>query len=65
MTLSEKLAKNLKTRRGPLTQGAFARKLGISRATLNRLENNAQNTTLKTLNQITKSLHCDIGDLFN
>ena len=65
MTLSEKLAKNLKSRRGEQTQAVFARKLGISRATLNRLENNAQNTTLKTLNQITKSLRCDIGDLFN
>ena len=64
MTLSEKLAKNLRKRRGQLTQEAYARKLGISRPTLNRLENASQNTTLKTLNQITKSLRCDIGDLF-
>ena len=64
MTLSEKLAKNLRARRGEQTQGAFARKLGISRATLNRLENASQNTTLKTLDQITKSLRCDVGDLF-
>lgn len=65
MTLSKKLAKNLRARRGEQTQDAFARKLGISRATLNRLESASQNTTLKTLNQITKSLRCDIGDLFN
>ena len=64
MTLADKLAKNLKARRGSMTQGEFARKLGISRATLNRLENGNQNTTLKTLNQITKSQRCDIGDLF-
>ena len=63
-TLAEKLAKNLRTLRGDQTQGAFARKLGISRATLNRLENNSQNTTLNTLDQITKSLKCDVGDLF-
>lgn len=63
-TLAENLAKNLKALRGDQTQGAFARKLGISRATLNRLENNSQNTTLKTLDQITKSLKCDIGELF-
>jgi|TARA_B110000093_G_C12904203_1_gene381767 transcriptional regulator with XRE-family HTH domain len=65
MTLSEKLAKNLKSRRGKLSQDAFARKLGISRATLTRLENAGQNTTLKTLNQISKSLRCDVGDLFS
>jgi len=64
MTLSEKLAKNLRTRRGEQTQEVFARKLGISRATLNRLESASQNTTLKTLNQITKGLRCDVGDLF-
>lgn len=64
MTLADRLAKNLKARRGSLTQEVFARKLGISRATLTRLENGAQNTTLRTLNQITKSQRCDIGDLF-
>ena len=62
--LAEKLAKNLRLLRGKQTQGAFARKLGISRATLNRLESISQNTTLKTLNQITNNLNCDIGDLF-
>ena len=65
MTLSDKLAKNLKARRGKLTQDEFARKLGISRATLNRLESASQNTTLKTLDQITRSLRCDVGELFS
>jgi DNA-binding XRE family transcriptional regulator len=64
MDISKKLAANLRARRGKLTQEEFARKLGISRATLNRLESSSQNTTLKTLNQITKSLKCDVGDLF-
>ena len=64
MTLEQKLAKNLKALRGNQTQAVFARKLGISRATLNRLESASQNTTLKTLDQITKSLKCDVGDLF-
>jgi transcriptional regulator with XRE-family HTH domain len=64
MDISKKLASNLRARRGKLTQEEFARKLGISRATLNRLESSSQNTTLKTLNQITKSLKCDVGDLF-
>lgn len=64
MNLSEKLARNLRARRGQQTQDVFARKLGISRATLTRLESASQNTTLKTLDQITKNLRCDVGDLF-
>jgi len=64
MKVAELLAKNLKARRGNLTQEAFARKLGISRATLTRLESAAQNTTIATLEQIAKALRCEIGDLF-
>ena len=64
MKAAELLAKNLKARRGSLTQEAFARKLGISRATLTRLESAAQNTTIATLEQIAKALRCEIGDLF-
>ncbi len=45
-------------------EGTYAKKLGISRPTLNRLENANQNVTFATLEQITKSLKCDIGDLF-
>ncbi len=65
VTLNDRLAKNLKQRRGNLTQDAFARKLGISRPTLNRLENAEQNTTLATLEQISRALKCDIGELFS
>lgn len=63
MTLAEILAENLKIRRGDLSQEAFARKLGISRPTLSRLESAAQNTTLQTLNQIAKALRCDVFEL--
>ena len=64
MSLAKRLSENLKARRGKQTQEAFAKKLGISRATLTRLENCYQNTTIKTLERISKSLRCDIGDLF-
>lgn len=64
LDLSNKLAKNLRKWRGNLTQGQYARKLGVSRPTLNRLENAGQNTTLKTLQKITKSLKCNISTLF-
>jgi transcriptional regulator with XRE-family HTH domain len=64
MDLAQKLAANLRARRGNKTQDEFARKLGISRATLSRLESAAQNTTISTLEQISKSLRCDVGELF-
>ena len=64
MKLAKALAENLRKRRGKQTQEVFSRKLGISRATLTRLENAGQNTTLATLEQITKSLKCKVGDLF-
>lgn len=64
MSLSVQLANRLKALRGKQTQDKFARKLGISRATLNRLESASQNVTLKTLEQLTKSLKCSICDLF-
>lgn len=64
MDLVDILAKNIRALRGDKTQDAFARKLGISQATLARLESGAQNTTIKTLQQICKTLRCDIGELF-
>lgn len=64
MDLPNLLAKNIRALRGDKTQDAFARKLGISQATLARLESGAQNTTIKTLRQICKALRCDIGELF-
>lgn len=63
MTLAEILAQNLKTRRGELTQDMFARKLGISRPTLTRVERASQNTTINTLEQIAKALRCHVCDL--
>lgn len=63
MTLAEILAQNLKARRAGLSQEAFARKLGISRPTLTRLESAAQNTTISTLEQIAKALRCHVCDL--
>ena len=64
MDLVDILAKNIRALRGDKTQDAFARKLGISQATLARLESGAQNTTVKTLQQICKALRCDLGELF-
>ena len=64
MDLVDFLARNIRALRGDKTQDAFARKLGISQATLAHLESGVQNTTIKTLQQICKALRCDIGELF-
>jgi transcriptional regulator with XRE-family HTH domain len=42
----------------------MARRLRISRPTLNRLESTSQNATLKTLDQLCRALRCEPGDLF-
>ncbi len=64
MDFSNRLADNLRKRRGNVSQARFARKLGISRPTLTRLENAQQNTTIATLERVCKALKCDIGDIF-
>ena len=42
----------------------FARRLGISKSSLNRMEMGEQNVSLKTLERLCARLKCDIADLF-
>lgn len=65
MDIASRLARNIRRRRGNTPQRDFARKLHISQATLARIENGLQNTTLHTLEQLMKALKCDIGELFD
>lgn len=62
--LSNRLAENIRSRRGDLRQRAFAKTLGVSQSTLNKIENNTGNVTLDTLDTMCKHLKCDIGELF-
>jgi DNA-binding XRE family transcriptional regulator len=48
-----------------LTHAEMAKRLGVSRPTYTRLENAAQNTTLKTLGQVCRALRCKLGELFD
>jgi DNA-binding Xre family transcriptional regulator len=66
MDLARQLADSLRRlrERSAVTQTEMARRLGISQPTLNRLENAAQNTTLKTLGTLCRALGCSVGDLF-
>ena len=48
-----------------LSQRDMATKLGISLPTLVRLEGGAQNIKLDVLERVSRSLRCDVGDLFS
>jgi len=64
-TLADRLAKKLRALRGGVPQRTFARKLGVSVATLNRLESCQQNVTLNTIEKFCRRLKCKVGDLFD
>lgn len=64
--LARQLADTLRKMReeAGLSQVQMAKRLRISRPTLNRLENAAQNTTLRMLTHLCRVLGCEVGDLF-
>jgi DNA-binding Xre family transcriptional regulator len=61
---AKQLGAFLRTKRGRLTYAQFAKKLGISDASLHRMEMGEQNVTLKSLEQITERLKCKVSDIF-
>ncbi len=64
-SLQQRLGKYLRKRRGKLTYEQFARKVGISKSTLQRMELGQQNVTLVTLGQLLKRLKCSAGEVFD
>jgi len=65
MNLASKLAENLKALRGEKPVPEFAKKLGVSKSTLYRLEGADQNTTLRTIEQLQTRLNCSAADLLD
>jgi len=63
-SLAKRLGRRLKEMRGNISQLQYARKLGISSSSLNRIELGEQNVSLKTLDQLCRRLKCSVGDLF-
>ena len=59
------LSKELKRRRGEMTQREFAKKLGISKSSLHRIEMREQNVGIDTLELFCKKLKCKLSDLFD
>ena len=62
--LAKRLAKRLRELRGDVPQYRFAKRLGISKSSLNRMEIGDQNVSLRTLERICQRLRIDITDLF-
>ena len=63
-SLHQQLARFLRKERGALTYEQFARKVGVSKSTLHRMELAEQNVTLDSLEQITRRLKCRLSDIF-
>lgn len=65
VTLAQRLAEKLRTFRAEagVSQVQMAKRLGLSRSTLNRLEAADQNMTLRTLDRLCRALKCRPRDL--
>src|SRR5579862_8517481 len=64
-SLQKQLGIFLRQKRGDMSYPAFARKVGISSSSLQRMEMGEQNVTLKTLEHLMKRLKCGIRDVFD
>ena len=66
VTLAQRLASTLLRLREEtgLSQVQIAKRLGVGRSTLNRLEAADQNTTLRTLDRLCRALEREPGELF-
>lgn len=63
--LRNNLALNVKSRRGALTQEAFAQRIGLDQASVHGIEQGLQNFTIDTLQVICDRLKCSAGDLLD
>lgn len=63
-SLRRQLGEFLKQRRGQRTLRDFAREVGLSSSTLQRLEIGDQNITVDTLEALLRKLKLSVGDVF-
>lgn len=57
------LATEMRRRRGKLSMRDFALKAGLSKTSLQRIENEEQNVTIDTLEHLCKKFKCEAEDL--
>lgn len=61
--LQKQLGAFLRKKRADLTLMQFSKKLGISDASLHRLEQGDQNVTITTLERLSERLKCKVGEM--
>lgn len=64
ISLRKQLGEFLRKRRGKLTYAEFARRIGLSSSTLQRIETGEQNVTLDTLQHLVARLRCRLSEIF-
>jgi transcriptional regulator with XRE-family HTH domain len=65
MKPAEVLRERVRAAQGERSHRAFAKKLGISSGTLQRVKNSPQNVTLRTLERIAKALKTTPAELIS
>ena len=62
--LRSRLAVFIRQKRAGMSQRAFASRYGLAQSTVMRIENEDQNVTLNTLEQLCRVFRVDVGELF-
>jgi transcriptional regulator with XRE-family HTH domain len=65
MDSAKTLQRKVREMRGELTYRAYAKKLGLTLSTLNRLLNSPLNATLRTIDKISRALHVTSSQLLD
>jgi transcriptional regulator with XRE-family HTH domain len=61
--LAKQLGSFLRKKRGKLTYAQFAKEVGLSDSTLQRMEAGQQNVTLKTRELLAQRLKCTVSEM--
>ena len=64
-SLQKQIGRFLRRKRGAKTYAQFARKIGLSASSLQRMELGEQNVTVTTLEFLLKRFKCRITDIFD
>ncbi len=65
MDSAKTLQRKVREMKGELTYRAYAKKLGLTLSTLNRLLNSPHNATLSTVDRISRALHVTPSQLLD
>ena len=63
-SLDKQFAAFIRKKRGEITYQEFARKVGLTKSSLHRIEQGEQSITLRNLEVVLKRLKCKVKDVF-